>query len=141
MAASTGQAMPGPGQTAAGFEAMLSDDKMTALLQSQADELHLLPALPAAWPNGHFAGLRARSGVELDLAWGEGRATEARLRTAVTGTLRLRAPRGQQVGTIRASGGDVPLQRPTAEVVQFEAVSGGDYHVSFSAEEQAADIT
>jgi alpha-L-fucosidase 2 len=52
------------------------------LLQSHADELHLLPALPAAWPTGQVQGLRARGGYTVDLNWNAGQLTEVSI-TAV----------------------------------------------------------
>jgi alpha-L-fucosidase 2 len=47
------------------------------LLQSYRGELHLLPALPAAWPSGHVTGIKARGGYSVDLSWRAGRLSAA----------------------------------------------------------------
>jgi alpha-L-fucosidase 2 len=60
------------------------------LVQSHLGEIHLLPALPASWPNGSVSGLRARGGWGVDLAWRDGRLVEARMGADKTGPVRVR---------------------------------------------------
>ncbi|NQT13464.1 MAG: glycoside hydrolase family 95 protein [Planctomycetes bacterium] len=67
------------------------------LVQSHVGVIELLPALPDAWPTGRVRGIRARGGLEIDLAWKDGRATAAVLKAAVDGRCTLRAPEGQQI--------------------------------------------
>ena len=45
------------------------------VLQSHEGFIHLLPALPTAWPVGAFAGLRARGGYEVSAEWADGKIT------------------------------------------------------------------
>jgi len=66
------------------------------LLQSQATteavtDVHLLPALPAAWQEGAFAGLRARGGVTVDATWSQGTLREAVLRSDTDREVTVRA--------------------------------------------------
>ena len=60
------------------------------LLQSHTGELHLLPALPSAWPNGSVHGLEARGGITVGLAWAHGALTSATLLPRHSGTITVR---------------------------------------------------
>ena len=47
------------------------------LLQSTGDIIYLLPALPAAWPDGIVSGLKARGNYEISMDWKNGTLTRA----------------------------------------------------------------
>jgi alpha-L-fucosidase 2 len=61
------------------------------LLQSHANEIHLLPALPKAWPQGSVTGLCARGGFEVDLYWKDGRLDKGIVHSKTGGVCRLRS--------------------------------------------------
>ncbi len=80
------------------------------LIQSHTDVIRLLPALPKAWPDGSFRGLRARGGLVFDVAWQDGRLTAASVVASCTGTHRIALPdreivvnltAGQQLDLVR----------------------------------------
>lgn len=61
------------------------------LLQSHAGELHVLPALPAAWSSGEVKGLRARGDITVDIRWEDQQAREIHLLSGSGQTITVRS--------------------------------------------------
>ncbi len=80
------------------------------LLQSHLGFIHLLPALPSAWPDGKVKGLLARGGFEVDLEWAGGRLTKA---------------------VIHSRAGSVCSLRYGQTTLEFDTKPGWAYHISF----------
>jgi alpha-L-fucosidase 2 len=96
------------------------------LLQSHADEIELLPALPTAWPTGQVKGLRARGGFEVDIAWRRGRLEQARIYSQSGSYCRLRA--GRPV-LVTCDGQPVPLEKINEDVTGFKTTIGKIYSI------------
>ncbi len=73
-----------------GYTAGVCEMLLQSHINTPVRELHLLPALPDAWPQGQVTGLLARSGFEVSLAWKNGQLTEARILSKLGEPCRIR---------------------------------------------------
>ncbi|HEY3757743.1 MAG TPA: glycoside hydrolase family 95 protein [Opitutaceae bacterium] len=74
------------------------------LLQSQAGEIELLPALPREWPVGEVHGLRARGGYTVDMSWRDGQLTSATIRGQPGAKVKVRLDGLESEMTLAADG-------------------------------------
>ncbi|MCK5462880.1 MAG: glycoside hydrolase family 95 protein, partial [Bacteroidales bacterium] len=59
------------------------------VLQSQNEAIHILPALPKAWPEGYVKGLKARGNFEVDIYWAESELNQVSLKSLSGGLARI----------------------------------------------------
>ena len=96
------------------------------LLQSQNNELHLLPALPAKWKSGSVKGLRARGGFEVNIIWKDNKVNIAEVTSLIGTTCRVRTSLRVQVQGINAK----PTKTASGYVIEFKTVKGKKYKLT-----------
>lgn len=72
------------------------------LLQSQNNELHILPALPVVWRDGSLHGIKARGAYVLDIDWKEGKLQQVKVKSEKGGTFKLHYQSINKSITLRA---------------------------------------
>ena len=102
------------------------------LLQSQGEEIALLPALPQAWSEGSYSGLRARGGIEVAISWSGGKPVSATLKAAFDGTRRIRAPRAVRVTEARSGSARLPFKTASDGTVELPLRAGQTCRIAFS---------
>ena len=70
------------------------------LMQSANGEVHLLPALPDAWPAGIIKGIKAQGGFEIvSMEWKDSKLVKVIIKSNLGGNLRLRVPNAIKLST------------------------------------------
>ncbi|GIH67047.1 glycosyl hydrolase family 95 catalytic domain-containing protein [Microbispora siamensis] len=99
------------------------------LLHSRNGELHLLPALPEAWPKGRVKGLRGRGGYTVGAAWSDGQADEYLVTPDRDGVVRVRgaifAGRYKVVDDTR--GGTARTEKAESDLIELTGKAGHTY--------------
>lgn len=92
-----------------GFPAAIAE----MLVQSHAGVVHLLPALPAAWPDGRVTGLGVRGGLTVDLVWSHSELESAVLHNPKPASCKVRVRYGTAELDLRIpAGGERVLRAP-----------------------------
>lgn len=94
------------------------------LMQSQGGYIELLPALPDAWKDGAFKGMKARGNFEVDVTWKEGKITSIEILSNAGAACMLKYPDARN---LKVSGAKVRVLAD--DRIAFDTVKGKRYTI------------
>jgi alpha-L-fucosidase 2 len=100
------------------------------LLQSNLGFIQLLPALPSAWPEGSFQGLRAIGNFTVNLSWKNSKPLQTEIQSGSGGVCKIYYP-AITVSGIKNQTGDNVRFEITGNLLTFPTEAGNHYSVFF----------
>lgn len=97
------------------------------LLQSHEGYIDLLPALPSEWDNGHFDGVCARGGFELDFSWKNKALTSLEILSKAGLPCNLKT---QKKIKVYSDGQQIQVKKLKNGIVGFKTTKGKTYTVA-----------
>ncbi len=94
------------------------------LMQSHAEVIELLPALPSLWAKGSVRGLCARGGFHVDIDWEYNVLVEAVVHSRKGGLCHVRYTNPL---TVACEGKPIDIKTPTPQVIMFQTETGKQY--------------
>ena len=99
------------------------------LMQSHEGVIDLLPALPGDWKTGHFTGVCARGGFELNMYWQNGQISKLEVHSKYGGVCRInpgtsiKAIDGQKLNQLKTNNdGSVEFETRVGQTYSFIAI-------------------
>ncbi|WP_339315102.1 discoidin domain-containing protein [Paenibacillus sp. FSL R10-2734] len=99
------------------------------LLQSHLDNIDILPALPASWPEGSYSGLVARGGFEVSVNWNNTRATNISVKSNKGNRAVVSYPSIAGASVMNQAGQNVKYSIDNNNQISFDTQIGGVYTI------------
>lgn len=102
------------------------------LIQSYADTVNVIPALPKQWSKGEFNNLKARGDFEVSAKWNESKAYEINVKSNDGGQIKLRTAANAGVTDVTDDlGNNIPFTKESKDtVVVFNTEAGRTYSLA-----------
>jgi alpha-L-fucosidase 2 len=102
------------------------------LIQSNQGFICLLPALPSAWPEGCFEGLKTVGNFTVDLRWANGTPANCSILSGSGAVCKIYDASGQIKMIIDNAGNPVHFEKTDDGIIAFPTVKGREYRLSFA---------